>query len=455
VLPKVSPPSAAPGAPGGRRRPWLWFLVGAVSGWLALAAVYGLVNSTLIADRLVAPLLRADTAGAADAIVVLGAGVIGECTPNQSGILRTLLASRLWRLKRAPIVVFTGGPGGAGCPISEAMGRLAKEAGVADASIHLETASRTTRENAEFSAPLLQKLGVRRILLVTDQLHMRRGSGVFSHLGFEVERATVPMYERYGNNSAMALSAVRESLALAYYSMRGWVAPDVRPLPAIADAIDAGGQVIDMPLKRTYPAGPIVILGASYAMGWPLDSVAGVPVINLGVGGQQSFEMVARFEKEVVPAKPRAVILWGFINDFFRAPPGQIDAARARVQDSYTTMIRLARQHGIEPVLATEVTMRLDNSWRGMLSSWINGLRGRETYQGEINRHVIATNRWLAGVASSEGLVLLDFQQTLGGPGGGRRQEFALSDGSHLSPQGYDALTEFARTILETRVINR
>ncbi len=38
--------------------------------------------------------------------------------------------------------------------------------------------------------------------------------------------------------------------------------------------------------------GRIVLLGASYAAGWNLDGIAGLTVINRGVGGQQSWDML-------------------------------------------------------------------------------------------------------------------------------------------------------------------
>ena len=74
--------------------------------------------------------------------------------------------------------------------------------------------------------------------------------------------------------------------------------------------------------------------------------------------GQQTFELAARFDADVASVRPRAVIVWGFINDVFRAPPGQVDAAIARARRSTEEIVGKARQAGIEPILATEVTLR-------------------------------------------------------------------------------------------------
>jgi uncharacterized SAM-binding protein YcdF (DUF218 family) len=182
------------------------------------------VNHTPLADWLIAPLMMTDTSGGADAIVVLGAGVVGECVPNQNAIQRVLLAARLWRAGRAPLVVFTGGTGGS-CPVALAMAQLAREVGIPESNIHLETASKSTRENAEASAQLLHRLNVRRPLLVTDGPHMRRAAAVFAKLGFDVQRASVPIYvyAGLGDNVWLLEAGLREFVALGYYRMRGWV----------------------------------------------------------------------------------------------------------------------------------------------------------------------------------------------------------------------------------------
>ena len=55
----------------------------------------------------------------------------------------------------------------------------------------LEEESRTTWENALFSAQLLQPQGVRRVVLVTQAWHMPRARWCFEQAGFEV--ITAPM----------------------------------------------------------------------------------------------------------------------------------------------------------------------------------------------------------------------------------------------------------------------
>lgn len=415
-------------------------------GLFVIGSVRLAINHTSFADLLVGPLILADGTQPADAIVVAGAGVIGQCEPNQNGVQRVLLAARLFRERRSPRVVFTGGTGQP-CPVAEAMARLARDVGIPASAIWMETGSRSTRENAELAAPLLRYLGVRRALVVTDRLHARRAAGVLQHVGFDVELVTVPVYAGHPDNVSMLLAGLREYAALAYYHSRGWLGPGPP-----SESGNVSPETTALPTRVSNPAGPIAILGASYAAGWNLGPLSGAPVVNLGVTGQQSFELLERFERDVVPLRPRAVILWGYINDVFRATPGD-EVAMARVRDSYRRMAALARHHGIAPVVATEVTVRSPSGWRSTMMSWIAPLLRRESYQHRVNRDIINLNRWLVELAREEGLLLLDLQSTLAATGGVRRPEYTLDDGSHITPAGYAALTTYARPILEDHLV--
>lgn len=191
----------------------------------------------------------------------------------------------------------------------------------------------------------------------------------------------------------------------------------------------------------------IVLIGASYAGGWSLDGrLAGYRVINKGVNGQQSFEMLARFENDVLALKPDFVIIWGFINDIFRSDRSKIDQALSRTKDSMRTMVELSRKAGIKPVLATEVTIRGKDGWSEALQGFIAGMLGKSSYQDYVNGRVKEVNRWIRDVAAREGLLLLDLETVLADQQGMRRKEFSLPDGSHISPSGYEVLTRYLGT---------
>jgi uncharacterized SAM-binding protein YcdF (DUF218 family)/lysophospholipase L1-like esterase len=462
AVPLATPASVAQAAPASRRRRF-----GFWSGTLfALACIFGsraCINETEIPDRIVSPLLATDTPGQFDAIVVLGAGVVGPCLPNDHAVRRTLLGVQLWRQGRGPVLVFTGGrPRGHQCAIADIMAGFARELGVPADRIVVEAQSRNTHENAAFSAPILRGLGAHRLLLVTDRMHMKRATGSFEHEGFSTGRAGVPVYLGHPDNVSMLYAGVREFFAYRFYVHKGWI---TSPAPAL----ERSAMVATMGLPRltmssaaptaptaasatatpvaSAPAVKVVILGASYAAAWT-PPIPGVEVVNKGVTGQQAFELRERFDRDVVAEKPRAVIIWGFINDVFRADRAKVGDSLQRARASIEAMVAAARANGIEPILATEVTMGPRLEWSEWFAGWVGWAMGKTSYQDYVNGHVLATNQWLRDYAAREKLLLLDLQPVVSDTSNVRRKEYSKVDGSHITPAGYEALNRYAVPIL-------
>jgi lysophospholipase L1-like esterase len=289
------------------------------------------------------------------------------------------------------------------------------------------------------------------VVLVTDRLHMLRASRVFGARGYDVERAGVPVYATHHGNLDMLWGGLREYAALVHYRVNGWFASPDRMEPGH----QPGSTGTPAPVSPRFPDGPIVILGASYAAGWNPTTLAGRPVINKGVTGQQSFELAERFDADVVSASPRAVIVWGFINDVFRAPVSDVEAALARARSSITRMIERGRAEGVEVILATEVTITGRDSLMERLASFVGPLLGKTSHQDRINLHVTDTNKWIRDTARGEGLLLLDFEKIVSGPDGRRRRDFAQEDGSHLTPLAYEVLTNYAQPLVSRHMDRR
>src|ERR1041384_6849760 len=92
----------------------------------------------------------------------------------------------------------------------------------------------------------------------------------------------------------------------------------------------------------------IVVIGASYAQSWPITEIGGTRVINAGVGGNETRDMLARFEKDVISQKPGHVLIWGFINDYTRSRPEKHDEAAKLIQERFTSMVDQAQAAGIK-----------------------------------------------------------------------------------------------------------
>ncbi len=137
-----------------------------------------------------------DLAQEVDAIVVLGGGreqndpAWGADQPSPFALERLRYAARLSKASGVPLLVSGGLHYGE--PPSEAalMAQvLARDHGVLVR--WREEASRTTWENATFSAELLRQEGVRRVLLVTQAWHMPRARWCFEQAGFQVRAAPI------------------------------------------------------------------------------------------------------------------------------------------------------------------------------------------------------------------------------------------------------------------------
>ncbi len=173
----------------------------------ALAAFY-LLSLPVTTQLLASPLERlpalpaaewAALAHRADAIIVLGGGrepadaAWGSEQPSLFASQRLRYAARLHRASGLPILVSGGLHFGQ--PPSEA--RIMADSLTLDYGVQtrwLEENSRTTEENARYSAALLHPLGMHKIVLVTDAWHMRRSLWSFEQAGFSVTPAPQGFY---------------------------------------------------------------------------------------------------------------------------------------------------------------------------------------------------------------------------------------------------------------------
>jgi uncharacterized SAM-binding protein YcdF (DUF218 family) len=182
-------------------------------------------------ERMTTPLLAPERAGA-QAIVVLAAGRLqaapeygGGDIPDYVALARLRYAAHLQRRTGLPVLV----SGGVGAKAVDADTKGGIEA-LADAMATalredfgvpvrwIEPRSRDTLENAAFSAAMLRKDGIRRILLVTDAMHMPRARMAFEHEGLEVVSAPT-MFFGHQARSASSLMPSAEGMRRSWYAL--------------------------------------------------------------------------------------------------------------------------------------------------------------------------------------------------------------------------------------------
>lgn len=188
-----------------------------------------------VATWLARPLAVADPLRPADAVVVLGGGVIDAQTPERETLVRLVHGIRLWARGLAPLLVVSGANlGDPAVPEADVMARVAADLGVPPASLVIEREGERTWTQGQAVARIARERGLRSVLLVTSPVHMYRAQRVFQRAGLEtiaaptvihsgsITRVTLDpleVLERIGTLSPV----LYEYAALALYRWRGWI----------------------------------------------------------------------------------------------------------------------------------------------------------------------------------------------------------------------------------------
>ncbi len=198
----------------------------------------------------------------------------------------------------------------------------------------------------------------------------------------------------------------------------------------------------------------LVIIGASYAENWSIPQVGCLQVVNKGINGQVSSEVEERFAHDALDLKPKAVLIWGFINDFSNNPREIEDETRETAIRNIEAMAEAAHAAGVIPVLATEVTMGAPDSMIDNIIGWIGELRGKRSFQQYISDNVMAVNRWLREYAEQQGFPVLDIEHLMTDEKGNRKTGYFASDLSHITDLAYQDLDAYALPELKESLIN-
>ena len=164
----------------------------------------------------------------AEAIVVLGGGRL-YASPDEGGrdlvgavtLMRLRAAVRLHRQTGLPLLVSGGAPDGSGESEAHLMARSLKEDfGISERWV--EDKSANTAGNAMLSAPLLHQASVRRILLVTDAVHMPRARWAFERAGLEVVPAPTNFVATRKLDAASFIPQA-QALRQSHYALHEWL----------------------------------------------------------------------------------------------------------------------------------------------------------------------------------------------------------------------------------------
>jgi uncharacterized SAM-binding protein YcdF (DUF218 family) len=160
----------------------------------------------------------ADPAG--DTLIVLGGGDLLDGIPSQDTLFRCIAALRAYKAGHFQRIVVVGSL------ISTEMRDLLAWRGVPVSAILIEGASRSTRENALYTARILADDGGSKVLL-TAAYHMFRAARAFRKAGVNVLARPIPdAIKRAGSFSSRwgaFQDEMLETAKIVYYRLRGWI----------------------------------------------------------------------------------------------------------------------------------------------------------------------------------------------------------------------------------------
>jgi uncharacterized SAM-binding protein YcdF (DUF218 family) len=160
-----------------------------------------------------------------DVLILLGAEAFPDAIGYES-YLRAVYGVRVWRQGGFRQIFISGGRGPNGMPVSVPMRDFMVAEGVPASVITVETVSTSTHENALYTKQALGNTPGRMVLLTSDY-HTFRAWHAFRKVGLDVEECSFPDYYKQIGMRSMRwgafLGLCRETTAIAYYWVRGWI----------------------------------------------------------------------------------------------------------------------------------------------------------------------------------------------------------------------------------------
>ncbi len=179
--------------------------------------------------------------------------------------------------------------------------------------------------------------------------------------------------------------------------------------------------------------GPVdmVMIGDSITANWQTadpELFAG-PVVNRGISGQMSPQVLLRFYQDAVALRPRTIHLMIGINDLagFFGP-----TTSENVRNNIRAMADIAKANRIPLIIASTTPVRQTDVLP----------------RPDAFKQIAQLNTWLAAFAAERGIVFANYHAALSEPSGELQSRFT-SDGVHLNKAGYAAMRPILDSALQ------
>lgn len=173
----------------------------------------------------------------------------------------------------------------------------------------------------------------------------------------------------------------------------------------------------------------IVFMGDSITEGWKDTALFAPGVVNRGISGQTTPQMLGRFYQDVIALRPRVVhIMAGTNNVAGNTGPSTPEDFKNDIR----AMADLAKANGIAAVIAS-IPPADRFFWRQDIQP---------------AAQIKSLNGWLRSFAAERGLVYADYYTAMTTPSGAMKPEYAR-DGVHPTLEGYGAMRKIAEAALQ------
>jgi len=177
----------------------------------------------------------------------------------------------------------------------------------------------------------------------------------------------------------------------------------------------------------------VVFIGDSITELWEPyfgDFFPGKSYVGRGISGETTTQILARFQRDVVDVRPKAVVILAGTNDIAEnGGPVTLEM----IERNIASMADIARAHHIAVVLSSVLPV-LEYHWR-------KGLNPAPK--------VRALNEWIKSYASATGAVYLDYYSAMADSAGGMRAGLS-GDGVHPNLEGYRLMAPLAEKAIHT-----
>lgn len=176
----------------------------------------------------------------------------------------------------------------------------------------------------------------------------------------------------------------------------------------------------------------IVLMGNSITEGWLQASPAffkNEHLVNRGIGGQTSIQMLGRFRADVIGLQPKLVVILAGTNDI---AGNTGDVSLEEVRDNMESMVELALANGITPLVCS-VLPAADFPWRA----------GKNPAE-----RIPALNTLFTEVATKHQVPYIDYYSAMANENNGLDPKWAY-DGVHPTAEGYGEMEKVLIPVLD------